>query len=190
MSKLAPNRIRFSVKEYLRMDRAGIFGDQKVELIEGRVIKMHAQANPHMWAISKIARLLINNTTSKDWLVIEGTFFIDEFNAPEPDFHLFDVPEGTPDAKLPLPILVIEVSNRTYKRDSGSKLRMYARAGIADYWIVNLKEKRVEVYRQPHNPTGDDTGWTYASATHLVPGQKISVLKRPTMQFDAGAMLP
>jgi Uma2 family endonuclease len=190
MSRLAPSRIRFTVKEYLRMDRAGIFGDKKVELIDGRVRKMHAQANPHRWAISKISRLLINGTSSKDWVVIEGTFFIDEFNAPEPDFHLFDVPEGTPDAKLPLPILVIEVSNHTYKRDSGSKLRMYARAGIPDYWIVNLKEKRLEVYRNPHNPTGNDADWTYASSTHLTADQRVSVLKRPSMEFGVDAMLP
>lgn len=190
MSRLAPNRIRFTVKEYLRMDAAGIFNGRKVELIEGRVRRMHAQANPHRWAISKIARLMFNATSSKDWLVVEGTFFVDEFNAPEPDFHLFNVPEGTPDAKLPLPILVIEVSQTTYKRDSGSKLRVYARAGIEDYWIVNLLDKRIEVYRQPHNPSGADDGWCYASRTDLIPGQRISVLKRPAMEFEVSAMLP
>lgn len=190
MSSVAPRRIRFTVKEYLRMDRAGIFGDRKVELIEGRVRKMNAQANPHRWAISKINRLLVNNTSSKDWLVVEGTFFVDEFNAPEPDFHLFDVPEGTPDKNLPLPILVIEVSNRTYKRDSGSKLRVYARAGIPDYWIVNLPKRRVEVYRQPQIVPGPEADWQYASVTHVSAGQSLSVLKRPTMQFDASALLP
>lgn len=114
---------------------------------------------------------------------------MDEHNAPEPDFHLFDVPVGTPRKKLPLPILVIEVSDTTYRRDSGSKLRLYARAGVADYWIVNLRENRIEVYRRPANPTGKESDWRYASVNHLAIGKAVEMLKRPKVRFEVAAML-
>jgi Uma2 family endonuclease len=190
MSRIASNPIRFTVSEYFRMSEAGLFGDRKTELIKGKIKKMAPQMNPHRWAISKINRLLVQATTATDWLVVEGTLFVDDLNAPEPDFHLFDVPEGTPDDKLPLPILVIEVSHTTYRRDSGSKLRLYARAGIADYWIVNLRERRVEVCRNPENPTGNESDCRYASVTPLSVGQTVAMLKRPKSCFKVESMLP
>src|SRR5580658_715321 len=152
MPQVAPNPVRFTVGEYLRMSDAGILGGRRTELVGGTIKKMAPQEDRHIWSVSKITRLLIHATTLKDTLIVQGTLYLDEQNAPEPDFHLFDVPIGTPRDRLPLPILVIEVSDTTYRRDSGSKLRLYARAGIADYWIVNLRDNRVEVYREPANP--------------------------------------
>jgi Uma2 family endonuclease len=150
---------------------------------------MSPQENRHMWSVSKINRLLVGATTPKDTLIVHGTLYLDEHNAPEPDFHLFDVPLGTPRDKLPRPILVIEVSDTTYRRDSGVKLRLYARAGIPDYWLVNLNENRIEVYRKPANPTGNEAGWRYASVTHLSGGEIVAMLKRPRVRFKVEAMI-
>ena len=186
-------RIRFTVAEYLRMSEAGIFvmfGGRRTELLEGRIIKMAPQLDPHMWAISKLNRLLVAATTQKDWLIVEGTLYLSDDSAPEPDFCLFDVPEGTPQKKRPLPILVIEVSNKTYNRDSRAKMRIYAKAGIQDYWIVNLRDRRVEVYRKPENPTGAGKGWHYASVKHLKPGQSVAMLARPSVSFPVNELLP
>ena len=189
MSQVAPNPVRFTVGEYLRMSEAGILGRRRTELVDGKIKKMAPQKDRHMWSVSKITRLLIHATTLKDTLIVEGTLYLDEQNAPEPDFHLFDVPVGTPREKLPLPILVIEVSDTTYRRDSGSKLRLYARTGVVDYWTVNLRENRVEVYRKPHNPTGKASDWRYASVNHLAIGEVVAMLKRPKVGFDVEAML-
>src|SRR5580692_7299732 len=123
MPSVTAKRIRFTVAEYLRMSEAGLFGSRRTELVAGRIIKMAPQLNRHRWAISKVNHALVRMVGTKDWLVVEGTLFLGDDNAPEPDFQLFDVPMGTPDEKLPLPILVVEISNKTYKRDSGSKLR-------------------------------------------------------------------
>jgi hypothetical protein len=150
---------------------------------------MAPQKDRHMWSVSKITRLLIHATTLKDTLIVQGTLYLDEQNAPEPDFHLFDVPIGTPREKLPLPILIIEVSDTTYRRDSGTKLRLYARVGVADYGIVNLPENRIEVYRKPANRTGKETDWGYASVNHLAIGETVAMLKRPKVRFEVEAML-
>jgi Uma2 family endonuclease len=190
VSQIAPNPVRFTVTEYLRMSQAGIFGDRRTELVAGKIKKMAPQQDRHMWTVSKIARLLMHPTTPNDTLITKGTLYLDKHNAPEPDFHLFDVPVGTPRKKLPLPILVIEVSDTTYRRDSVKKLRLYARAGIPDYWIVHLPENRVEVHRKPANPTGKESDWRYTSVTHLAIGQTVAMLKRPKIRFGVEEMLP
>jgi Uma2 family endonuclease len=190
MANVSAKGIRFTVAEYLRMSEAGILGSRRTELLEGRIIKPARQLDPHMWAISKIGRLLVGATTTSDWRVIKGTLFLSEDSTPEPDFHVFDVPEGTPDNELPLPILVIEVSHATYNRDSRGKMRVYAKAGIQEYWIVNLRDRRVEVYRQPENQSGGDKSWLYASVVHLLPGQSVSMLERPTVNFPVTELLP
>jgi Uma2 family endonuclease len=171
------------------MSDAGIFGSRRTELVGGRIKKMAPQKDRHVWSVSKINRSLVHATTLKDTLVVQGTLYLDEQNAPEPDFHLFDVPVGTPGDKLPSPILVIEVSDTTYRRDSGRKLRLYAGAGIPDYWIVNLLENRVEVYRKPANPSKKESGWRYASVNHLPIGESVAMLKRPKVRFAVAAML-
>jgi Uma2 family endonuclease len=174
------------------MAEAGLFDDRRVELLDGEVIEVPAQASPHRTAISKISRLLLNAFDPvKDWVVIQGTLRLSRFSAPDPDFHVFDVPTGTPDDKLPTALLVVEVSETSYARDAGPKLRAYARAGVADYWIVNLSQRRVEVYRRPENPTpGKRGGWRYANVTHHGPGATISPLLRPTVAFPVDKMLP
>ena len=189
--KLAPaKRIRWTVKDYFRMSDAGLFDDRRVELIEGDIVKMAAQGCPHQLSITRISRLLLAAFTSSDWVVIQGTLVLPPYGAPDPDFHVFDVPEGTPAHRLPIPLLVIEVSDTTYLKDSGSKLRMYARAGVPEYWIVNQPQDRVEVYRQPHNPTGKRVDWRYADVRQYARGDDISPLRRHRLSFPVDKMLP
>ena len=98
---------------------------------------------------------------------------------------------STPDNQLPAPLLVMEISDTTYRKDAGPKLRAYARAGVADYWIVNLPLRRVEVYRRPENPTpGRRSGWRYADVSHFGPGQTVAPLLRPMISFPVDALLP
>lgn len=185
-------RIKFTVDEYFRMSEAGVFDDRRVELIDGRIVQMHAQANPHRAAITRINIILNRNFSNpkRFWLVVQGTLIIQPYSAPDPDFHVFDVPVGTPDDDLPRPFLVIEVSHTTYKRDSGSKLRLYASTGVEDYWILNIPERRLEVYRKPENPTGRKRDWRYASVQHFKPGGKVKLLAYPKIAIPVDEMLP
>jgi hypothetical protein len=70
MSQVAPNPVRFTVGEYLRMSDAGILGSRRTELVGGRIKKMAPQKDRHMWSVSKINRLLIQATTLKDTLIV------------------------------------------------------------------------------------------------------------------------
>jgi Uma2 family endonuclease len=192
MNAAVAGRVRWTVEEYLRLAEAGVLKNRKVELVDGEILEVPAQAHAHRVSVSKISRLLNTAFDPKSyWVVIQGTLVLPRHSAPDPDFHVFDVPEGTPDDQLPLPFLVIEVSDTTYAKDAGAKLRAYAKSGVADYWIVNLLARRVEVYRRPENATpGRRSGWRYADVTHHGPGGAISPLVRPELSFPVEQMLP
>jgi len=192
MKTALAKRVRWTVPEYFRMDRIGLFKHRRVELINGEVIEVPAQATPHRAAVTNISDLLLNAfPRSGNWVVIQGTLRLSRYDAPDPDFHVFDVPVNTPDDQLPAPLLVIEISDTTYRKDAGPKLRAYARGGVPDYWIVNLPSRRVEVYRRPENPTpGRRSGWRYAEVNHFAPGQSVIPLLRPMISFPVDALLP
>lgn len=184
-------QVQFTVDEYFRMSDAGVFDGRRVELIEGRIFRMNAQAHPHRWAVSKASRAFQNRFEAKEfWVVVQGTLPLGRFGAPDPDIHCFAVPEGTDEELLPKPFVVVEVSDKSYRKDSGLKLRMYASAGIRDYWIINLNEKRIEVYREPSNSTGKRSGWRYKSVRHFKPGQKVKLLEFPKIAFAVNDLVP
>jgi Uma2 family endonuclease len=183
--------IRFTVDEYFKMSEAGIFDGKRVELIEGRIFRMPAQAHPHRWAVSKASRAFIKRFPPKThWVVTQGTLPLGRYGAPDPDIHVFAVPEGTAEEQLPKPFIVLEISDKTYRKDSGPKLRQYASAGIRDYWIVNLQERRIEVYRKPESPTGKRRDWRYADVQFFKPGQKVSLLEHPKIAIAVSEIIP
>ena len=183
-------KYRFTAREYEKMADAGVFGDRRVELINGRIYRMASQRDPHMIAISKTIKALYRNATESEWVIVQGTLRLDEYNEPDPDFLWVDAPVGTPEAQRPLPMLVIEVSHSSVKKDSGVKLRMYAQFDIRDYWILNLRLDRVEVYRDPQNPTRNPDDCFYASVQHFTRGQTVSPLARPHVKLLVDDLLP
>ena len=190
MKTAAVKRMRWTVDQYFRMSELGVLDNRRVELLNGEIIEVSAQATPHRAAITNISDLLLPAFRGSAWVVIQGTLRLSKFSAPDPDFHVIAAPVGTPDEKLPRPSLVIEVSDTTYRKDSGPKLRTYASVGIPDYWIVNLTRQRVEVYRQPTNLTARWSGWQYASVAMLGRGDRVSPLMRPDLDFAVDQILP
>jgi len=184
-------KIRFNVDEYMKMAAAGVFGSRKVELLQGRVVRMPAQAHPHRWSMSKTMRAFqMRFSPDQYWVIGQGTLTLNRYNAPDPDIHVFDVPEGTDEELLPKAFVVVEISDTTYRKDSGIKLCSYAAAGIQDYWIVNLKKRVVEVHRKPSNPTGKTKDWRYDDVREFKPGQKIALLAYPKVSIPVSEMVP
>jgi Uma2 family endonuclease len=190
MIATSPN-VRFTVDEYFRMSDAGVFDGRRVELIEGRIVRVHAQAHPHRWSVSKANWAFRRRFPAKQfWILVQSTLPLGRFGAPDPDIHAFAVPEGTAEEQLPKPFIVLEVSDKTYRKDTGSKLRMYASAGIRDYWGVNLNERRIEVYRKPVNKTGKRRDWKYAEVEQFKLGQKIRLLEYPKISIAVNEIIP
>jgi Uma2 family endonuclease len=143
---------RLSVEQYHRMVRLGILSDDDpVELLEGWLVYKMPKNPPHR-AATKLTRNALETIISGDWYVDtqEPVTLMD--SEPEPDVvivrgntrNYLDRHPGAEDIAL-----VIEVSDTTLERDRTSKKRLYARAGIPIYWIINLLEQQVEVYSEP-----------------------------------------
>lgn len=193
MAAITSSSTRFTVAEYMKMARSGVFdmvGENRVELINGRIYRMSPQNDPHIIVVSKLIRAINPIAPQSDWVIFQSTVRLDKYSAPDPDVTWLSVPMGTPSAKWPTPILIIEVSHSSYRKDSGIKLRKYAERTVPDYWIINVAADQVEVYRDPQNPYGRQSDCFYASVQPFTRGQAITVLQRPSITLAVNDLLP
>ena len=123
-------------------------------------------------------------------MILQGTLRLSRYSAPDPDVLWLPVPRNTPEHLWRNPVLLVEISDTTYRKDSGIKLRTYAFHGIPEYWIENLRADRIEVYREPQNPTGRLRDCHYASVEHFGRGRSIPVASRPGVTLNVDVLLP
>lgn len=141
---------RFSSLEYHAMHEAGVFGiEQRIELIRGEIYFMAAMGAAHYRAIKILNRLLSQAYSSRTYIVPQAPIKTWDDSEPEPDFALLNLESSDEPPFAKDVLLVIEVSDATIKFDQTVKLAEYARSSIAEYWILNLKDRQLEVYRQP-----------------------------------------
>jgi Uma2 family endonuclease len=190
MVRVTSPSTRFTVAEYFKLARSGLLGDRRTELINGRIYRMAPQRDPHMMALSKGAELLFRVRLPNECVIIGGTMRVDKYSAPEPDLLWLPVPIETPSAQWPSPVLLIEISDTSYRKDRGVKLHKYAEHSIPDYWIVNIQEDRVEVYREPRSRTDLPQDSYYARSQHFARGQSIPLLQRPDVSIKVDDLLP
>ena len=182
--------VRFSAAEFERMSDAGVLGGRRVELIDGRIYRVAAQKLPHGFAISRGVRAFVANVPPTEILFVQSTLRLDPVTTVDPDFIWIAKPLGTPGDLWGSPVLLVEVADTTYRKDAGPKQRSYAWNGIRDYWISNIKADRVEVCRDPRNPTGNVDDCRYASVAHHHRGETIASLVRPEASFRVDDLLP
>jgi len=149
---------RLSVAQYHEMIRMGILTeDDKVELLEGWLVQKMPKTPSHSSVTRKIRKRLARMvTTGWDVDTQEPITLLD--SEPEPDVLLLRSDPADYQDRHPLPAdigMVVEVSLTTLLRDQTTKKRIYARAGIVVYWIVNLVDRCVEVYTDPTGPAAE-----------------------------------
>jgi Uma2 family endonuclease len=173
-----PTLRRWSVKEYYQMGEMGIFNDERVELIDGEIIKMPPQKDLHAISVSLTDKFFSRSMPEGYWVRSQLPLHLGERSEPEPDISIVAgnprdyVGKGHPQAAL----LVIEVSETTLRFDRGPKASFYASAAIQDYWIVNLIDRCVEVYRSPVADSSAQFGFRYAEKLTFSSGQTIKPL--------------
>lgn len=147
---------RFSVDEYHRLTELGILTeDDNLELIEGYLVLKMARNPPHDGTVHRALKQLTRILPAGWDVRVQSAVSLPE-SEPEPDLAVVrdDPLEYTNRHPGPADIgLVIEVSDSTLLGDRADKGRIYARAGIACYWIINLPDRQVEVYTAPSGPT-------------------------------------
>jgi Uma2 family endonuclease len=146
---------KFSVGRYQRMIETGILtAEDKVELLENYVVLKMAKNPPHDGTIDLVKAALANLPAG--WMLrVQQTVVLTD-SQPEPDFSVVRGGPRSFVARHPTATdtgLVIEVADSSLLRDQRDKTRIYARAGIPVYWIINLVDRRVEVYTLPSGPT-------------------------------------
>jgi hypothetical protein len=146
---------RFTVEEYHKMIEAGILDDEdQVELLEGYVVDKMPRNPPHDVAIQRLDKRF-HRTVPDGWEVrVQSAIELGD-SEPEPDVALARGDDFTFATRHPESSEIgtaVEVSDSTLTRDRVEKGRIYARARIPIYWIVNLPDQRIEVYTDPSGP--------------------------------------
>jgi Uma2 family endonuclease len=149
------------------------------------------QGSAHYTAIGLVEDAL-RAALGPGWLVrSQGPIALTDDSEPEPDVAVTrgsrrDYSHGHPAR----PALVVEVAESSLSLDRGHKGSLYARAGIADYWILNLVEGILEIYREPILDPATRFGWRYASMKILAPGAFVAPLVAPTARIPVSDLLP
>ena len=172
----------FTIDDLEAMVRAGIIGlDERVELIEGQIVEMHAQGTRHVWAVSRLTRTF--NRRDDVLVTSQSTFELHGRSVPEPDVVVLRATVSQEQRPSPKDtVLIIEVADTSLTYDRYTKAPLYARAGIPEYWIVDLNGERIEVYREP-SPDG------YRTIRYLLRGESLTPAFAPDMALDVDAIL-
>lgn len=150
---------RFTVEEYYRMGETGILApDARVELIEGEIYDMMPVGPFHSGIGTRLHRLFERLPNPDRWLVrSQYPVRLNDGSEPQPDLALVRPRDDFYTGSHPTPadvFLLVEVADSSLSFDREKKLPLYARAGIAEFWLVNLVARNLEVYRRPNALTG------------------------------------
>jgi Uma2 family endonuclease len=192
MASYETRRRRFSRAEYERLIELGVFqAGEPIELIGGELMVAEPQGAAHYTAIRKIAKAL-EAAFGRGWEVrTQGPIGLDDDSEPEPDVAV--VP-GSPDdygrAHPSRPVLTVEVAESSLNIDRRHKGSLYARAGLPDYWVLNLIDRVLEVYREPVEDSTAPFGWRYARGDVLDVSARVAPLAAPASAILVSQLLP
>lgn len=146
---------RLSIEQYHQMIQAGVLmDDDPVELLEGLLVRKMTKKPLHSTALRRLRKAL-ERVTPEGWFVDSQEPLTFDTSEPEPDAAILRGEVENYAEQHPSPqdvALVVEVAESSLSRDRGAKRRIYARTGIAVYWVVNLVDHRIEVYSDPTGP--------------------------------------
>ena len=141
----------FTVDELYQMDKAGLFRNQRVELIGGEIFLM-SKGNRHQARVDRVTDLFAHVFRGRAILRGQGPLVVDRYNLPEPDIMLIRWREDFYESGHPGPqdvYLLLEISDSSIEHDLDVKLAVYAIAGIGEYWIEDIQGDVLLVFRDP-----------------------------------------
>jgi Uma2 family endonuclease len=178
---------RYTVEAYFDLVKRGLLDeDDRVELLEGVIVAEPPMDPSHACGIGLVAEALRTVSAGRALLRVQAPFLATAYSAPEPDVAV--VPGGPRDYWDRHPtsaLLVVEVSNTSLKQDRLSKSRIYAAAAIPEYWIVNLRDDCVEVFRSP-----DRARRVYVERHTVRRGERLTPVAFSDASIAVGAVLP
>jgi Uma2 family endonuclease len=192
MQTTYPHTRRWTRVEYGRLIDKGMFqpGERR-ELLAGNLVVREPQDDPHTLAVELVNEAL-RTAFGPEWRVrVQLPIALDEDSEPEPDVT---VTAGEPRDFLlshpARPVLVVEVAESSLALDREEKGSLYARAHVPEYWFLNLRDRVLEVYREPHPDPSAPYGWAYRSFQNLAAGEHVAPSAAPTARIAVANLLP
>jgi Uma2 family endonuclease len=174
--EVQPTRWTFTVADYHRMLEVGIFTeDDRVELIDGEVIRMGPIGSPHAATVNRLNAILAPQIGNTAIVSIQNPVVLTDSTEPQPDLLILKYRDDFYENALPGSadvLLIIEVSDTTLAFDRQEKLSRYAQAGIPEVWITVLENATVERYSEP-------SGNQYSTKQTYKRGQSVNILALP-----------
>jgi Uma2 family endonuclease len=174
-------RHRITVDEYYRMAEAGILPpDARVELIEGEIIDMAPIGSGHAGTVMQLTQLLLDAARGRAQVFVQSAERLSDISEPQPDFALVKPRADFYKKKHPGPadtLLIIEVSESSLRYDLQVKAPLYARHGIPEFWVIDLKGRQVRFFRSPESGQ-------YADVTSTGAPRVVAPVALPEVQID------
>lgn len=172
----------FNVSEYYRMAEAGILTENdRVELVEGEIIKMAPIGSRHAACVRHLDTLLHHQVGAAITVSVQNPVRVDDYSEPEPDIALLRSRDDFYAEKHPTPadvLLIMEIAETSVDYDRGVKLPLYVRAGIPEFWLINLSEENIEIYTRPIDGVYQKLRQAMRGGvlvSHVVPGLTLGV---------------
>jgi Uma2 family endonuclease len=184
---------RFTRAEYHRAAETGVFApDERLELLWGKVVtKMSPMSRLHARAIRCVSGAL-EEAFGGEYDVQGQLPLAYGDSEPEPDISV--VP-GTPDHYKEHPacsdaVLVVEIADSSLRFDRGTKAALYAEAGVRDYWVLNLTNRTLEIFRDPAPSRDAPRGFAYRTHTVYTTDLTVLPLERPDVAIAVSSLFP
>jgi Uma2 family endonuclease len=187
----APAR-KWTRVEYERLAAAEVLGpEDRVELVGGAMLCKEPQDSLHAAAILLAHRILSNAFGPARLVRVQMPVALDDESEPEPDLTVVPgAPRDYRDAHPTRPVLIVDVARSHLAFDRDHKGSLYARAGVGEYWIVNLLDRRLEVFCDPVRDAAAAFGWRYGAALALGPHDHVAPLAATTASIAVADLLP
>jgi putative restriction endonuclease len=181
---------RWRRAEYDRLVELGAFEGEALELIGVQLVVAEPQGPYHASAVTAVDYAL-RAALPGGWLVrLQAPLSLDDDSAPEPDVAVVPGRPGDyPDAHLARPARAVEVAESSLGFDRERKGSLYARAAVQDYWVLNLVDRVLEVYRGPEPDPGATFGWRYRSVTRLTAPATVALVALPSCRVAVADLL-
>lgn len=185
---------RWTLDDYEQLIALGLLEGKHVELIQGEILTMAPMGEPHALTIIHLTEALLPhfNTRTGCHLRAQMPLALPALTCePEPDMAI--VPLDTPTNAAGRPTsasLIVEVAESSLAYDRDRKGPLYAAVGIQEYWLLNLPEGCIEVYRRPGPDAASFSGWRYQERQELRQDDQVAPLVAPAVVIAVGALLP
>jgi Uma2 family endonuclease len=187
-----PRTRRWTRVEYERLVDLGVFRPgERLELLDGLLVVREPQGTRHAAAIRRVVAAL-RAALGDVWQIdSQLPIALDDDSEPEPDVAVVPgAPDAYREAHPSRPVLIVEIAESSYRVDREHKASLYARAGIEDYWIVDVVRSVIEVHREPVQSPDAPYGSRYRSIATLRPPAVVTPLIAPGTPIPVAALLP